>query len=193
MHHSIRTPFFSCDFVRKPRHSSTIPAFSSASHGKNSRFAGACLTSLAPLVLYKLSFLSPSFPHSTHSTHSTPVQKDLTTPACPHATPILLFNPFLLCVPSVTLLLCVTFLLRSSGLPVLDIHRQQAAAQGHNANTQKRQEQAAHLHSRQHLKQSCRRHQIRQKSQPAQGTPRYRATQFAKNRAHQTIGYAYHQ
>ena len=100
MHHSIRTPFFSCDFVRKPRHSSTIPAFSSASHGKNSRFAGACLTSLAPLVLYKLSFLSPSFPHSTHST---PVQKDLTTPACPHATPILLFNPFLLCVPSVTL------------------------------------------------------------------------------------------
>ena len=107
MHHSIRTPFFSCDFVRKPRHSSTIPAFSSASHGKNSRFAGACLTSLAPLVLYKLSFLSPSFPHSTHST---PVQKDLTTPACPHATPILLFNPFLLCVPSVTLLLCVTFL-----------------------------------------------------------------------------------
>ena len=78
-------------------------------------------------------------------------------------------------------------------LPVLDIHRQQAAAQGHNANTQKRQEQAAHLHSRQDLKQSCRRHQIRQKSQPAQGTPRYRATQFAKNRAHQTIGYAYHQ
>ena len=75
MHHSIRTPFFSCDFVRKPRHSSTIPAFSSASHGKNSRFAGACLTSLAPLVLYKLSFLSPSFPHSTHSTHSTPVQR----------------------------------------------------------------------------------------------------------------------
>ncbi len=168
MRHSIRTPFFSCDFVRKPRHSSTIPAFSSASHGKNSRFAGACLTSLAPLVLYKLSFLSPSFPHSTHST---PVQKDLTTPSCPHATPVLLFN----------------------SLPILDIHRQQAAAQSHNANTQKRQEQAAHLHSRQHLKQSCRRHQIRQKSQPAQGTPRYRATQFAKNRAHQTIGYAYHQ
>ena len=187
MHHSIRTPFFSCDFVRKPRHSSTIPAFSSASHGKNSRFAGACLTSLAPLVLYKLSFLSPSYPHFTPSTL---VSKKCTTLSGPH---VLRFSCSILVFRTLTLLPILLFKTVPLSLPVLDIHRQQAAAQGHNANTQKRQEQAAHLHSWQHLKQSCRRHQIRQKSQPAQGTPRYRATQFAKNRAHQTIGYAYHQ
>ena len=56
IHHSGRTDFFPPAFVRKPRQSAAIPAFSSSPGEKPSRPAGAFITSLAPYPKFRSRF-----------------------------------------------------------------------------------------------------------------------------------------